>query len=154
MTPLRPGTPSLPPGASVRPNPTPGDPVTAADHEPDATDDLEAVAEELIRKAGALALLLTEEPTDTATKALVAQALALAGSGIAQLAALDFARELAESRSPAVEIVLDGDGDLWVLVGEDQFECQSSHDERQTLEQIRDRFGVSRMFVAAPPGDR
>lgn len=77
-------------------------------------------------------------------------ALVETGRALVQLAELD-----AQQRTP-VEVLLDGTGDLWVRVDadEDRFECVSSHDKDQSLEQIRSRFGIAREFVAAPPGDR
>lgn len=65
------------------------------------------------------------------------------GRALVQLAELD------AQRPPLVEIVLDGEGDLWACVGDDRFECRTGHHGDQTLEQIRRLFGVAREFVGA-----
>jgi hypothetical protein len=125
--------------------------VTAETIDTTATDDLSARAhaERLLYRIaahGESILAAVADPLDIPDYTL--DALSRAGKALVQLAVLD-----ATQPAPAtVEIVLDAEGDLWVRVGEDQFECRTKHCEDQTLEQVRRVFGVAREFVAAPPG--
>lgn len=146
------------PSVFVRPETHPGDPVTAENTDTIATDDLSVSLEPVTARARAERLLLRiadhgEQLFDNVTDPLdipdyLLESLVQAGKALVRLAELD------AQQPPSVELLLDGTGDLWVLTGDDQFECQTSHCEPQTLEQIRAEFGVRRQFTAAPPADR
>lgn len=149
--------------------------MTAADLEPDTTDDLGAIAEDLLHRAATVALALSNEPGDPATNATVAQVLALAGTGYAQLAGIDFAQEqgnrqaslfgelLAEWRSsidgaqPAPrwpDLVISGDGGQWRHVDDGSYVFEGLDEPVPvTLAELR-AAGATREYVLRPrPGD-
>lgn len=114
-----------------------------------ATGALSARAERilsLVADHGEKILANTTDPLDVPDYVLLT--LVQAGDAMVRLAELD-----AEPPTPAAptEIVLDGDGDLWVRISadDDKFECVSSHDQDMPLEQIRTTRGIAREFVAA-----
>lgn len=96
----------------------------------------------LVADTGEKILANTPDPLDVPEYALLT--LVQAGEALVRLAELD-AQQTAQ-----IEVLLDSEGDLWVRVGDDQFECRSSHEHIWSLEEIEDRHGVARVFVAAP----
>lgn len=119
------------------------------------TDDLSARARaraerilSLVADHGEQILTNTPDPLDIPDYLL--PTLVQAGDALVRLAELD-----TKQPAPApTEILLDGDGDLWVRIeaDRDMFECVSSHDAEQPLDQIRAKRGIRKEFVAAPPG--
>lgn len=136
--------------------------MTAADHVPTDTDSLSAMptsettrarAERVLRRLadlGETVLDGLDDPLDAPDYLL--DAMARAGAALVELAKLDW--QHAATAAPPTEVLLDGEGDLWVRIDadDDKFECSSSHEEDMALEHIRERFGIAREFVAAPPG--
>lgn len=151
--------------------------MTAADIEPDDAPDLGDIAEDLLHKAATAALALSNEPNDPATNALIAQVLALAGAGYAQLAGIDFAQEqgnrqaslfgelLAEWRASIAgaqqlpqprwpDLVISGDGGQWRYVADGSYVFEGLDETVPvTLAELR-AAGATREYVLRPrPGD-
>lgn len=167
---------SRPLSASMRPEPLGALVTTANTTAKITTGDLSATAAELLHRAATLALAISNEHSDPAIAAAITQAMALAGTGYAQLAALDFAQEqanrqaalfgevLAEFRAivagaqpvPADEqpadFLLDKTDDRWTHTGNGLYEStQDSGLYDMPIETIRDQWGPVREYVLRPP---
>lgn len=153
-----------------------GDLVTTDTAEPDDAIDNRAEAERLLDMAAASAEKLAVDPADSGLVVQVLQVLATAGTGLAQLAAIDSAHELANRQAslfgevlaefrrsttathptPAgdepADFLLDKTDDRWTHTGNGLYEStQDSGLYDMPIETIREQWGPVREYVLRPP---
>lgn len=152
-----------------------GEPLTTENPDTADRDNPRDIAEDLLHRAAALSNLLGNEHGDPSVAAQITQAMALAGAGYAQLAALDWAQEQASRQAslfgevltefraivtgaqPAsaddrpADFLLDKTDDRWTHTGNGLYEStQDSGLYDMRIETIREQWGPVREYVLRP----
>jgi hypothetical protein len=123
--------------------------VTADIPDLSAMEDPREIAEELLRRAATIAVVLGKEEQEYGTTVLIAQALATAGLGYAKLAEIDAATELATEP----DLIIDVLGSNWHAEPDQPGMYANGEDPAKEFPAayIRSGWGPTREYVLRPP---